>query len=760
MNLLLETIPETPEPHASILKSICQSVTAGENQDLLLEKLESDTTLVREQTSRLLGESQQISAPKLFQKLQAKQANKTQIIDILEMQQNNLPPELFVKNALKLDREYATRLLDIATNQAKRTDMSNVDLDIQALENPDVKLRLLAFLAAVDQPDAALIMTRFLGDKSRVVVMKTLDLLKTISTSFNPEQLIQFMMKMSESDQEKAFEVLRSHVDDQNLSALSVLMTGKSDELRKKSCAIVAEKANDRNLEHFLLALDRHEWWGKDQAIKCLSGQAGKVLPKAAAKLIDHDNEFVKEAANQLSVGFINEVDDLQALEKAATNDDWQVRDRAVEQLGKSGKPAALAILKRVLSVYPESAVAVLKAIGELGFSKGLELASQCLKMKEAAVQREALMTISRIVNKKHADAVRTALIKFVPKLQVTVRDTAREVIDDITQRFSLSQLNLDEATFFETRLLKVNENNQASNIATEEPTQQIYQKTEVVSFQSIEELKSGDVWMDRYEITREIGRGAMGRVMLVEDKTVDERLILKFMHPELTADVSAKTRFLRELKYARKISHPNVIRIHDYLLHQGISAISMEYFESSGLDDLIKKSRLISLEQRLKILDQVSRGMKAAHDQQVIHRDLKPSNVLVNDEDLAKVVDFGIASATSETEKTLTKTGMIIGTPAYLAPERAKGQEADNRSDIYALGIIAYTMFNGKLPYHGEPVSLLLQHIEGKAPPLHSLNKSIPVGVSMLVQKMMAVDIEQRYQHMGEVSQTIQDLL
>jgi len=250
-----------------------------------------------------------------------------------------------------------------------------------------------------------------------------------------------------------------------------------------------------------------------------------------------------------------------------------------------------------------------------------------------------------------------------------------------------------------------------------------------------------------------------MGRVMLVDDETVGETLILKFMHPELTADANSRERFLRELKYARKISHRNVIRIHDFLMKNGISAISMEYFDSDGLDALIKGQKLKSIEQSLDILSQVSDGMYAAHQQDVIHRDLKPSNILVNDAGLAKVVDFGIASASSEKEVTLTKTGMIIGTPAYLSPERAKGMEADHRSDIYALGIIAYAMFHGSLPYKGEPISLLFQHIEGKATPLHSLDKGIPIGVSMLVEKMMAVELDQRFQSMQDVRDTIKQL-
>ena len=261
---------------------------------------------------------------------------------------------------------------------------------------------------------------------------------------------------------------------------------------------------------------------------------------------------------------------------------------------------------------------------------------------------------------------------------------------------------------------------------------------------------------MDRYRIDREIGRGAMGRVMLATDEMVGEHLILKFMHPELTAEEASRERFLREVKYSRKVSHPNVIRIHDMLFKGNLSAISMEYFESRGIDEILRDRKHFDPHDGLEILLQVANGMSAAHKQDVIHRDLKPSNILMNKSSLVKIVDFGIASASSNTDATLTKTGSIIGTPAYLSPERAKGKEADHRSDVYALGIIAYAMFTGQLPYVGEPMSLLFQHLEGKATPVHEVRPELGANISLLVQRMMAVEMEDRLQTMDDVANAI----
>jgi serine/threonine-protein kinase len=202
------------------------------------------------------------------------------------------------------------------------------------------------------------------------------------------------------------------------------------------------------------------------------------------------------------------------------------------------------------------------------------------------------------------------------------------------------------------------------------------------------------------------------------------------------------------------------VIRVHDLLIKDGVCAISMEYFESRGLETILKDDKPLELRDGLKLLYQIASGMVAAHEMQVIHRDLKPSNVLLNGEGHLKIVDFGIASAGTASESTLTQTGSIIGSPAYLAPERAIGAEADERSDIYSLGVIAYFMLGGKLPYVGTPMEVIMQHRRGSATPIAELNSELPAAAAELVESMMKVEPEERLQTMVDVRDRIRKLL
>ena len=242
--------------------------------------------------------------------------------------------------------------------------------------------------------------------------------------------------------------------------------------------------------------------------------------------------------------------------------------------------------------------------------------------------------------------------------------------------------------------------------------------------------LKPGDVIEGRYKFIEKIGKGAFGTVLLMEDTVVEERLILKFLNPNVSSDEEMMKRFVHELRYSRKITHKNVIRIYDFLYIRGNYAISMEYFPSHTLGGEIVNEKPVALKRAVKFGIDIATGMAVAHQAGIVHRDLKPANVLIDNDSLLKIVDFGVAAAQSQGDTQLTKTGYVIGSPKYMAPEQILGKKVDERADIYSLGVIMYEMFAGVPPYsRGDHMSVMYQHVQGKARQPIEINKDSAVG-------------------------------
>ncbi|MHB1542528.1 MAG: serine/threonine protein kinase, partial [Steroidobacteraceae bacterium] len=276
-----------------------------------------------------------------------------------------------------------------------------------------------------------------------------------------------------------------------------------------------------------------------------------------------------------------------------------------------------------------------------------------------------------------------------------------------------------------------------------------------------IQTLRPGDIIEGRYKYLERIGRGAFGTVLLMEDTVVDERLILKFLNPNVATDEEVMKRFVHELRYSRKITHRNVIRIYDFLFIQGNYAISMEYFPSHTLAAEFNGEKPLQLKRALQFGIDICTGMTVAHQAGIVHRDLKPANVLINHEGLLKIVDFGVAAAQRESETQLTRTGYVIGSPKYMAPEQILGKRVDERADIYALGVILYEMLTGAPPYsRGDHMSVMYQHVQGKARPPQDLNPDLPPGLSEVVTRAMAVDKAKRFQQMEEVRGALEKFL
>ncbi|MEN9578494.1 MAG: hypothetical protein RJA70_1503 [Pseudomonadota bacterium] len=268
------------------------------------------------------------------------------------------------------------------------------------------------------------------------------------------------------------------------------------------------------------------------------------------------------------------------------------------------------------------------------------------------------------------------------------------------------------------------------------------------------------------YRITRILGEGGMGRVYEASHTRIDgKRFALKVLHPEYCRQPEVRTRFQREAEAAAAISHPNVVGVYDVAqTEQGWPFLVCEYLEGMDLAGLIKKSGMVTPSLAAHIILQVCDALVAAHNRGVIHRDLKPQNVFLVKSDnaqlTAKVLDFGLSRFTDKSDSSLTKTGMVMGTPSYMAPEQARGERADQLTDVYGVGAMLYAMVTGRPPFHEEsPHATLLAVMTYDPPRPHSLNPLVSVHFEMVIQRAMAKKPSERYPKMQALRDAVASL-
>jgi serine/threonine-protein kinase len=262
-----------------------------------------------------------------------------------------------------------------------------------------------------------------------------------------------------------------------------------------------------------------------------------------------------------------------------------------------------------------------------------------------------------------------------------------------------------------------------------------------------------------RYEVERHLGRGGMGDVYLVRDTVINRKAALKTIRVDADLDpqhaIEMRQRFYREGQTAGQLTHPNIVTVHDLGEALGLSYIVMEYVEGQTLAQLMKKQRL-SVAQIKHVLYHAGTGLDYAHQHGIFHRDVKPDNVMVTKGGVVKVMDFGIARIT---ESDLTKTGSVMGTPAYMSPEQVNGEKIDARSDIFSLGVILYELLTGKKPFTGETIpSIMLAIIRGDWAQPSTVDAKISASWDEILRKAMARDREQRYATAREFAQAIRD--
>jgi len=263
--------------------------------------------------------------------------------------------------------------------------------------------------------------------------------------------------------------------------------------------------------------------------------------------------------------------------------------------------------------------------------------------------------------------------------------------------------------------------------------------------------FESGAKVADRYEIISEVGKGGFGRVFRAQDLEAKRSVALKVLNPAIMSEEGVHARFLGELKIAKRVAHPNVIRPFDVLELAGSCVIVMEFVEGQSLKQMIRNEGQFDIQKAKTIISQVCLGLDAAHQVGVVHRDIKPQNILITKNLGVKIVDFGLARHLGG--RSISHTGMILGTPDYMSPEQVSGKTVDARSDIYSLGVVMYEMFTGKLPFTGETsVALIMAHLRKPPESPKRLRPELPPWISYMILKAMAKKPSKRFRKSTEI--------
>ncbi|HEY8890554.1 MAG TPA: Stk1 family PASTA domain-containing Ser/Thr kinase [Clostridium sp.] len=267
-----------------------------------------------------------------------------------------------------------------------------------------------------------------------------------------------------------------------------------------------------------------------------------------------------------------------------------------------------------------------------------------------------------------------------------------------------------------------------------------------------------GRLLLNRYELLEKIGEGGMGTVYKAKCHLLNRFVAVKILKAELSNDEEFVSRFKREAISVAKMAHPNIVNVHDVGEENHVNFIVLEYINGKTLKQVIKENGRLSSEKTIDIVFQISKGLEAAHKNNIIHRDIKPDNIMITDDGTVKVMDFGIAKVLDS--RTVTKLNNVMGTAHYFSPEQAKGSIVDCRTDIYSLGIVMYEMVTGRVPYNAESaITIAMMHIQELPIPPKEIIKDIPENVNQVILKAMQKEPNKRYQTAKEMAEKLREI-
>jgi HEAT repeat protein/tRNA A-37 threonylcarbamoyl transferase component Bud32 len=621
--------------------------------------------------------------------------------------------------------------------------------------DPIARVQIITLLGRFNTDKVRQALQKQLADKNKFVRSSTLVALARMDGPFDVKMLCGLLRDPELDVQNKAVDLIVKINDPETVKYLVDVLKDENEYARRSAVEVLNHVGNAKSVKYLLEVIADSDWWVRTRAADALGKIGGPRVVEAVMELIRDENQDVRRAAIEI----LNQTKDERAVAQLieATKDaDWWVSERAVDALAEIGSDKAVPRLKAMLGTSEaKSLPTVIRALGKIGNYEVIDNLLVMLQRPESEIRLETIHALSRVTDERRAETVRMRLQSIPSANDTAVSLAIRGAIETLDERFSTQQIAADK------RAAQLAEPSRTLLAESQSIGEVVKHSEEQAAKLDISTLTPGDIIEGRYKFIEKIGKGAFGTVLLMEDTIVDERLILKFLNPNVSGDEEMMKRFVHELRYSRKITHKNVIRIYDFLYIRGNYAISMEYFPSHTLGAEIVNEKPVELKRAVRFGIDIATGMAVAHQSGIVHRDLKPANVLIDNEGLLKIVDFGVAAAHSQGDTQLTKTGYVIGSPKYMAPEQILGKKVDERADIYSLGIILYELLCGVPPYlRGDHMSVMYQHVQGKARPPIELNRSLPQALNDLVVKCMSLDKAKRIQTMDALRLALEAFL
>jgi serine/threonine-protein kinase len=700
----------------------------------------------------------------LLEALATQGVSKSAVLEVIAAQKNRFSVRELLTAAYAQEPNEKAALFRIIADIADASAIPELIGRVQG-KDPIARVHIINTLGRFSTPEVQTALQGLLRDPNKLIRSAALSALARMEGPIDIERVCQLLRDPELDVQNRAIDVVVKANNPDTIKYLIEVLKDENENARRAAVEVLNEVGNAKSVKYLLEALKDSDWWVRSRAADALGKIGGPKVIDAVLQLVRDKDEDIRRAAIEI----LNQTKDERAVEsllQATRDPDWWVSERAVDALAEIGSKRAVPRLVEMLqSGNVKTQPIVVRALGRLGDAKHVDMLLPFMARPEREIRIEAFQALAKLVDERRAEQLRAELQAQAASGDHTVARIAAAAIADMENR--LAGLTQSTATPTPTTASaptpvpptairppqpSTGESGRTL-LQSDAAVTQAAKAAETAARLEIQTLKQGDVIEGRYKYIDRIGRGAFGTVLLMEDTVVDERLILKFLNPNVSTDEEVMKRFVHELRYSRKITHKNVIRIYDFLYIQGNYAISMEYFPSHTLGSEIVNEKPLELKRAMQFGIDICTGMTVAHQVGIVHRDLKPANVLINQEGLLKIVDFGVAAAHREGDTQLTKTGYVIGSPKYMAPEQILGKKVDERADIYALGVMLYEMVTGVPPYsRGDHMSVMYQHVQGKARIAQEVNPALPPGLSDLVMKAMAVDKNKRHQTMDEL--------